>query len=102
MENYETVVEAITGLKGRGYELDFNISENHLACAEKDIRLHPDEFEIMEMYRFEGSTDPEDEDIVYAIRSKDGHTKGILTSAFGPYADTASEELIRKLNWHQK
>lgn len=41
--------------------------------------LNPDKFEITQMYRFEGDTNPEDEAVVYAIESQDGH-KGTLVN----------------------
>ena len=97
MENYDTVVEALEGLKSRGYTLDFNIAFDNIICRENNICLNPNEFEITEVHRFEGSTNPDDEDIVYAIESKDGSIKGSITSAYGMYADTLSSEMIQKL-----
>jgi len=98
MENYDTVVAAINGLKAKGYTKDLNIVFDKLSCPDGNIFLNPDEFEIMEMYRFEGETNPDDEDVVYAVQSKDGKTKGVITSAFGLYADSISAEMIKKLS----
>ena len=101
MENYETVVAALAGLKARGYTLDFNIAFDKITCNEKGFCLNPHEFEITEVYRFEGDTNPDDEDIVYAIESKDGSIKGSMSSAYGLYADGISAEMIQKLSKHQ-
>ncbi|MEO7766100.1 MAG: phosphoribosylpyrophosphate synthetase [Ferruginibacter sp.] len=100
MENYETVVAALAGLKTKGYTLDFNIAFDKITCNEKELCLNPDEFEITEVYRFEGDTNPDDEDIVYAIESKYGSIKGTMTSAYGVYADAVSNEMIQKLTMH--
>ena len=100
MESYETVTEALKGLKARGYELDFNIAFDKLLCTQHDITLNPDNFEITEVYRFEGESDPSDEDVVYAIESKERNIKGVLTSAYGMYADTASSAMLKKLTMH--
>ncbi len=100
MQSYETVTEALSKLKEIGYTLDFNIRFDQLHCAENNICLHPEAFEITEIFRFEGDTNPSDEDIVYAITSIDGKWKGTLTSAYGMYADSVSTEMIRKLS-HQ-
>lgn len=100
MESYETVTEALKGLKDRGYELDFNIAFDKLLCTQHDISLNPDNFEITEVYRFEGESDPSDEDVVYAIESKERNIKGVLTSAYGMYADTASSAMLKKLTMH--
>ena len=91
---YDTVTEAVSGLKQRGYTLDFNLSENCLVC--QNDRFHLQDFEITETYRFEGNTDPSDEAIVYAIESNDGR-KGILVSGYGISAEGMSAEMARKL-----
>lgn len=100
MYQYDTVVDAVNGLKGRGFTLDFNIDFDKIKCVQNDHCLDPSQFEITEMYRFEGDTNPADEDVVYAVESKDGKLKGIITSAFGTYADSASTEMLRKLSMH--
>ncbi len=101
MENYDTVVAALNGLKARGFTHDFNIDFNNIICAEKNICLNPDEFEITGVYRFEGETNPSDEDVVYSVESKDGEIKGTITSAFGMYADSISNDMIQKLSMHK-
>ena len=101
METYETVVDALNGLKAKGYSLDFNIAFDKLMCSDNEICLNPHEFEITEVHRFEGETNPSDEDIVYAVESKEGNIKGTVTSAFGMYADAISTEMIQKLSMHK-
>ncbi|MEO6718962.1 MAG: phosphoribosylpyrophosphate synthetase [Ferruginibacter sp.] len=100
MENYDTVVAALQGLKSKGYTLDFNIAFDKITCNENGVCLNPDEFEITEVYRFEGATNPDDQDVVYAVESKDGSIKGSLTSAYGPYADSISNDMVQKLSMH--
>lgn len=97
MESYDTVVGALNGLRARGYTINFNIAFDKLMCSDNKVCLNPDEFEIVEFHRFEGNSNPADEDVVYAIESKDGTSKGVLTSAFGLYADAASATMLRKL-----
>ena len=101
MQSYDTVVETLKGLKEKGFILDFNISFDSIKCEEQAICLNPHEFEIVEFFRFEGDTNPSDEDIVYAIESKDGTIKGTLTSAYGMYADSLNSEMIKKLSQHK-
>ncbi|MEO8111103.1 MAG: hypothetical protein ABI594_13755 [Ginsengibacter sp.] len=98
MPNYDTVSLALNSLKARGYTTDFNIAFDKLICNETKACLNPGEFEITEVYRFEGETNPSDEAIVYAVESKDGKMKGAFVSAYGTYADSLSDEMIRKLS----
>lgn len=100
MYQYDTVVGAINGLKERGFTLDFNIAFDKIICIQNDYCLNPAEFEIIEVHRFEGNTNPSDEDVVYAVESKNGDLKGVITSAFGTYADTLSSDMIRKISMH--
>ena len=101
MESYDTVVDALNGLKARGYTINFNIAFDKLMCSENKICLNPNEFEIVEVHRFEGNSNPADADVVYAVKSITGDIKGVITSAFGLYADAASTEMISKLSIHQ-
>ncbi|MDZ4756676.1 MAG: hypothetical protein SGJ10_00875 [Bacteroidota bacterium] len=56
-----------------------------------------DDFEIVDVYRYEGDSDPADEAVVYAIESKTG-VKGILVTGYGIYSDTISAKILEKLN----
>ncbi|MBC7535129.1 MAG: phosphoribosylpyrophosphate synthetase [Ferruginibacter sp.] len=100
MFTYDTVVAALDGLKERGYTLDFNLAFDKLICHENSMCLNPLEFEITEVHRFEGDTNPSDEDVVYAVESKDGKIKGSISGAFGMYADSVSNEMVQKLAMH--
>ncbi len=97
MVAYDTVSEAVNGLKKRGFGLDFNLSENCLVCQDQQYQAR--DFEITEVHRFEGETDPADEAVVYAIESSDG-TKGVLVTGYGISAEGMSAEMARKLKMH--
>lgn len=101
MYSYDTVTEAISDLQQRGYTHNFDLHQNCLHCDEQKIDLHPEDFEVDEFYRFEGDSDPGDENVVYAISSVKYDLKGVLMSAFGMYADISSTELLQKLKFHQ-
>ncbi len=92
---YDTVSLAVNGLKARGYTTDFNLEENCLVC--QDDRHNIEDFEIVEIYRFEGNTDPADEAVVYAVESKKGK-KGVLVTGYGASAEGMSAEMARKLS----
>ena len=96
--SYDTVSEAVEGLKQRGFTMDFNLQENCLVCHDKIFNV--DDFEIVEVHRFEGDSDPSDEAVVYGIESKNG-LKGILVNGYGISSDQISGEMARKLSIHK-
>ena len=96
MKSYETLTEALKDLSNRGYVYNFNIESGSIVCKDISLRLDPQDFEISEFYRFEGNSSAGDEEVVYAITSKDG-IKGTLVDAYGAYADELSGELLAKL-----
>lgn len=98
MISYDTVSEAVNGLKKRGFIVDFNLQENCIVC--NNDKFNVDDFEIAEVYRFEGNTDPSDEAIVYAIQSVNGW-RGVLVNGYGISADTMSSEMVKKLSIHK-
>jgi hypothetical protein len=94
--HYATVTEAIEQLKKQGYTLDLNLKENHFVAGEQQYAA--DEFEIVDLYRYEGPSDPADEATVYALASASG-IKGILVSGYGISADDASTETLKLLHY---
>lgn len=101
METYDTVTAALSGLKAKGYTLDFNIAFDKIICSDGVVCLDPHQFEITQTFRFEGDTNPSDEDVVYVVESIDKKIKGTLTSAYGMYADNISTEMLSKLSMHK-
>ncbi len=92
--HYDTVSKAIEALQQQGFKTDFNIEENALVYSEG--KFGANDFEIVDVYRYEGNTDPADEAAVYAIKSSSG-VKGILVTGYGASADVASAEILEKL-----
>jgi hypothetical protein len=104
MYSYDTVAEAVKGLKQRGYTIDFNLEADKICCQDDPgvagspgpRSLKPADFAITEFYRFEGESDPADEAVVYAIESVKGE-RGLLVTGFGITAEGVGEEMIEKL-----
>lgn len=101
MENhvhYYTVVDAINKLREKGFILDFNIVGDNLVAQSETI--DSENFEIVEVYRYEGDSDPADSAVVYGIQSTSG-LKGVLVTGYGMYADTESSKILAKLSTHK-
>ena len=98
MPAYDTVSQAVSDLKRRGYTVDFNLKEDCIECVGEI--LNPKDFEITEFHRFEGNSDPGDEAVVYAIESRTG-LKGVLVNAYGVYSEALSDDMIKKLSFQK-
>ena len=96
MKSYDTLSEAIQDLQRRGYTYDFNLKPHCLECVSLKLEIHPEDFYVDEMHRFEGMSSTDDNSILYAISSKNG-IKGTLVDAYGVYAENISEEMRKKL-----
>jgi hypothetical protein len=97
MYQYDSVAHAITELRSKGFTEDFNLEENCLVC--NDQKFAPEHFDITEVIRFEGDSDPGDEAIVYGIESHSG-IKGILVNGYGYSSDPMSDAIAKKLSIH--
>lgn len=97
MYQYDSPVHAIEELKKKGFTEDFNLKDNCIVC--NDQKFNANEFEIKEVYRFEGNSDPGDEAIVLGIESSNG-IKGILVNGYGYSSEPMGDEIERKLKMH--
>jgi len=94
--HYATVTEAIEALRKQGFTLDFNLKESQFIVGDQAYTAN--EFEIVDVYRYEGPSDPGDEATVYALANKSG-LKGVLVSGYGASSDEASEETLKQLHY---
>ncbi len=98
MENYNNLVEAITGLQNQGYTEDFNLKQNCLECRNGKYKVFHDEFIIDKFYRFDEDSSADDQSILYAITSEKYKLKGVLINSYGIYSEPISDEMLHKLN----
>lgn len=94
--HYATVTDAVNELSKQGYDCDFSLANNQLTANGKSYPAT--DFEITDLYRYEGPTDPADEATVYALASKDG-VKGTLVTGYGASFDEASAETLKQMHY---
>ena len=90
--DYQTLVEAQTDLRARGFTVEFSFKDGKLA-GDNGQSYAASQLTSLEDYRFEGMTNPGDESILVALRAHDG-ARGYAISAYGPYADQAFMEFL--------
>jgi hypothetical protein len=94
-----TLAATLDDLGRRGYTRSFEPTPGGLRLTDAARTYRPDELRIVEHHRFEGTTDPGDMSVVYALEAADG-TRGVLVDAFGTYADPALGAVVRSIPDH--
>jgi len=101
MEVHQSLADTLDNLKKRGYEADFATETFCLYCGDLDLRLYPGEFNIDEVYRFTGNSNPDDNALVYAISSSTG-LRGILVDKYDLHSKNLSFGIAKKLrDYHE-
>jgi hypothetical protein len=77
-----------------GYDEDFKVSDNGLEALHAGTRYTPEQVNIVNFFRFEGYSDPDDNAILYIIETTDG-IKGTLIDAYGLYNDIKTSQFIQ-------
>ena len=96
-DNMKTLSECINKLVIDGYEVDFQVDEKGKLFSPKKNKSYPaDKIHIVNFFRFEGASDPDENAILYAIETEDGQ-KGTLTDAYGVYADAKVSKFIQQV-----
>jgi hypothetical protein len=101
VNQYRSVVEALSDLARRGFTANFEYLDGLLTAVDLGRSFRPEELTIVEHHRLEGETDPDDMAIVYAIESRDG-IRGALVDAFGLYANPRLGEFLRRVKIHEE
>ncbi|MDJ0367550.1 hypothetical protein QMK33_20585 [Hymenobacter sp. H14-R3] len=101
MQDKEEMTSLVTvekKLVAEGYTHDFTVKDGRLATMDNDsaATFSPEETTIVDYFRFEGESDPDDASILYAIETTDG-AKGTISTAYGVYADQDIDQFILKV-----
>ena len=84
-----------------GYDDDFKITDKGLKSLKTEKVYQPEQINVINSFRFEGQSDPNDNTIMYVIETTDG-LKGTLVDAYGAYADRKLSEFMNEVESFQK
>lgn len=90
----KTVTEIIESLRLEGYIHDFSVKDDLLFCNANEGRGYsPGELVIDKTERYEGDSNPSDNEIIYAITASDG-IRGVVSDSYGVYSDPILAKII--------
>jgi hypothetical protein len=95
--NMLSLSNAIRVFQDKGYKENLVPRYDHLGCHSEEIKLFPMDIVIDEIVRFENTSDPDDQSILYAISSLDKSVKGLYVESYGLYHDDLSPEMLRRI-----
>jgi len=89
-------------LEQTGFNTQFLVLKEGIKSLASDRLYKPNQVEIVNFYRFEGDSNPEDNAILYAIDTVSGE-KGQLIDAYGSEGDINTTNFIVQVeNIHKK
>lgn len=95
MYHYATVKMALDELGLKGFAIDFNVEE-------QQILDNPSNFTIVEIYRYEGMTNPDDEATVYGIQNCTTGEKGVFVAGDLAFAENDVAKILLQLEINDK
>jgi len=96
MPYMKSLVTCLNRITADGYTEDFKVTENGLEALQAGKRYNADEVSVINFFRFEGASDPEDNAILYVLQTNDG-IKGTLIDAYGLYNDQRISRFIGQI-----
>ncbi|MHC2992235.1 hypothetical protein OB13_11785 [Pontibacter sp. HJ8] len=92
-----SLVNVLNRLRKDGYTFDFKVSgEGRLCTMEDKHTFPPDQVRIVDFYRFEGESNPDDMSILYAVETQNG-LRGTISNSYGPYADEKVDDFLKQV-----
>lgn len=93
MPDLKSLSSCLAKMIADGYTEDFRGEDDGLRAIRTEKIYKPDEVSIVNFFRFEGSSDPDDTSILYVIETNDG-VRGTLVDAYGTYASPEVNRFI--------
>lgn len=95
----QCLADAIEQLKAKGYTHNLTLAYDHFKTEGAEIKLYPKEIFFDEVMRFENTSDPDDQSILYAISSLADDVKGIYVESYGLYHEDISPLIIKRMQY---
>ena len=92
----ETLQQAIGRLRELGYTQDWYAKDGSLRCGARGATYDPATVTVDHIVRFEGTSDPGDEAILFALTTECSH-RGLYSAAYGADMSAADIDVVRAL-----
>ncbi len=93
---FTSIIDAVIHLHNQGFTADFGIWDNRLFCTQAKCFFTPEQFDVLEVYSFDGENDYKTETVLYVIECY-GVAKGILLQTIYKTVHNEPNILVQKL-----
>lgn len=97
----KSLTNCLNKMVQEGYSENFTITDKGLASIQYHNYYQPDQIAVVNFFRFEGESDPDDNAILYVIETNDG-VRGTLVDAYGVYTDSKLSQFMKNVETIQK
>lgn len=93
----DTLLDATRRLRAADFDVDFSATvDGLLRCGGCGLDHDPAGMTILEIVRYEGASDPDDQSILLAVRAQCG-CRGLYSAAYGADTAMADVEVLHRL-----
>ncbi len=95
--NMRTVSQIMNKLEKHGYKGNFAVVENQLVNYDNHKKYNFDEVQLDYEFRAEGESNPDDETLLFALKTKDG-AKGVVVADYGATGNTDTIAFVNQVD----
>ena len=92
------LASAIRKLESEGYVENLVPKFDHFECRSREFSIFPPNITVDRVVRFENTSDPDDQSILYAISDHTQNLKGLYADSYGLYHDELSLAMLAALS----
>lgn len=97
----KSLATCLSKMEQDGYTEEFKVSDRGLESIQTGRSYQPNDIQVVNFFRFEGMSDPDDNAILYVINANDG-AKGTLIDGYGIYMDSKISAFMREVDSFSK
>ncbi len=98
---HEKLIYLLNKMVSDGYDEIYKVTERGLESLHRGRLYTPEQIQVVNFFRFEGMSDPDDNAILYVLETNDGG-KGTLIDGYGIYTEPRIASFMKEVESIQK
>lgn len=94
----QTLSQVLTRLTNQGYTDNLKAeADGSMRVFPHDMTIEPEDLVVDDIFRFEGETNLDDEEVLFVVSNSKLGVKGTYVTAFGPKMDPIDADIVLRL-----